>query len=538
MTGGAGQERLAGTGQLIRLALRRDRILLPGWAVIFVAMPALSAQATIDLYPSVPSRVLAASTVNATPALVAMYGRVVDPSSIGALAMWKLGGMGAAMIAILSAILVVRHSRAEEASGRLELLGATVVGRRAPLAAAMAVAAGTGLGIGVLTAAALVGAGLPVAGSVAFGAGWASVGVVFAGVAAVTAQLTASPRAATGLVAAALGVAYVLRAAGDSAPATGPTWLSWLSPVGWAQQLRPFAGERWWVLLLPAVAAAGLLLLAVAINAWRDFGTGILAERTGPARAGRGLAGPFTLAWRLQRGALLGWSLGFATLGAMVGSIATSVGDLAGNAQMEQLLARLGGAGVLTDAFLGAELAIGGIVIAAYAVGTTARLRTEEAELRAEPVLAAAVGRYRWMLGHLGLAVAGSALLATLLGASIGLGYGSRTGEVAHQVGRLTVGAAVQLPAVWVLAGVTAALFGLVPRWTAGGWVALVLALVLTELGPLLRLPEWLLALSPFSHLPKVPAAPVTAAPLLALGAVAAALVAVGLLAFRRRDLR
>ena len=57
------------------------------------------------------------------------------------------------------------------------------------------------------------------------------------------------------------------------------------------------------------------------------------------------------------------------------------------------------------------------------------------------------------------------------------------------------------------------------------------------ELGALLELPQWLLDVSPFTHVPAVPAEPFAAAPLLWLGAAALALGALGFAAFRRRDL-
>ncbi len=55
--------------------------------------------------------------------------------------------------------------------------------------------------------------------------------------------------------------------------------------------------------------------------------------------------------------------------------------------------------------------------------------------------------------------------------------------------------------------------------------------------GPGLGLPQWVQDISPFTHVPKAPGVPVTAAPLLALIAVVAALLLTGLLSLRRRNL-
>jgi ABC-2 type transport system permease protein len=99
-------------------------------------------------------------------------------------------------------------------------------------------------------------------------------------------------------------------------------------------------------------------------------------------------------------------------------------------------------------------------------------------------------------------------------------------------------GALVQLPAVWVMAGIGAALFGLLPRLMVGGtWAILGIVLFITTLGEPLQLAQWTLDLSPFAHLPRLPAAAFTATPLAWLAVLALALGAAGLAGFRRRDL-
>jgi ABC-2 type transport system permease protein len=535
--GPAGRLGLAGTGSLVRLALRRDRVTLPIWIMILVAMAASSASATVGIYPTVGSRVQAASAFNGTPSLVAMYGRVYDPTSLGALAMLKMSALGAALVAVLAVVTVVRHTRAEEEAGRLELLGATVVGRYAALSAALLVAVGGCLALGLVTALALVGTGLPGAGSLALGLAWAGVGTAFAAVAAVAAQLTRGDRAASGIGAATLGLAYLLRAIGDSADPTGPTWLSWLSPVGWGQQIRPFAGERWWALLLLVAFAAVTAAGGYALAARRDLDAGLLPDRPGPASGAAGLRSPLALAWRLHRGALLGWTAGFVLLGAVLGSIASSVGNLLDSPQARELITKLGGQQGLTDAFLAAELGIVGVIAAAYGVQAALRLRAEETALRAEPVLATAVSRTRWAASHLTLALGGSTVLMAGAGLGAGLAHGAHTGELGRQLGRVLAAALLQLPAVWVVTCIVVAIFGLGPRLVTAGWAALVAFLLVGELGPLLKLSRWVLDLSPFGHLPKVPGGPVTVAPLVWLVVVAALLAVAGLLGLRRRDI-
>jgi ABC-2 type transport system permease protein len=101
----------------------------------------------------------------------------------------------------------------------------------------------------------------------------------------------------------------------------------------------------------------------------------------------------------------------------------------------------------------------------------------------------------------------------------------------------MLAGGAVQVPAVWVLAALTTALFGLVPRASAARWGALAICLLFGLIGAALQLSHWIIDVSPFTHLPKVPGSAVRAAPLVLLLAIAAVLLAAGLAGTRRRDI-
>ena len=117
---------------------------------------------------------------------------------------------------------------------------------------------------------AFIAVGLPAAGSVWLVVDCVLGGLVFAGVAAITVQVTQYARPANGMAFAVLGVAFLLRAIGDSAAEL--SWLSWLSPIGWAERFQPFAGERWWLLLLPLALLLVLLVAVAALLVRRDQG--------------------------------------------------------------------------------------------------------------------------------------------------------------------------------------------------------------------------------------------------------------------------
>ncbi|MGB8022621.1 MAG: hypothetical protein WCF04_15445 [Candidatus Nanopelagicales bacterium] len=530
---GAGRgSTITGSGLLLRLALRRDRILLPAWVLGLSAMATFSARATVELYPEIPTRVAAAEAVNGSAALVALYGRIYDPTSLGELSLFKMTAFGAAMVGAVTIFLVVRHTRAEEEAGRLELVGAGVVGRSAPLVAGLLLVLICAVGITVLTAAGLTWAGLPMAGSIAFGAAWGATGLLFAAVGGIAAQVTTSGRAATGLGMIALAVAYVARAVGDLAE-EGPGWLSWLSPIGWSQQVRAFSGTRWSLLALPVLATAVLVPVAFLLRSRRDLGGGMVADRPGPAE-GR-LGTPSGLAWRLQRPTLLSWVVATAILGTILGSVASNVSGFLDSPQMKDILEALGGKQGLTDMFLAAEVGLMATILAGYGISAVHWLPAEEEGGRAEMVLATAASRRAWATSHAVQALLGVAVLLTVMGLAIGVGHAVAVSDSA-QVLRLASAAAVRVPAAWVMVGLAVATWGWRPGATWVAWALFVLFLVLGEFGALWDLPDWVMDLSPFAHSPVMPGPDPSYVWVPVLLVIGLGLVAFGIGRFMRRD--
>jgi len=529
---------LAGTGQLTRLALRRDRIALPASVYVIVAAVTGTAYTFKKLYPTAAGRAALAATGAGNPALRFLYGRL-HGDSIGSLTTWRYGIWAGIFAALVAIFVVIRHTRTDEEAGRLELVGSAVVGRDAPLVAGLTTAIAPILAVTVLLWVALPFIGLPAAGSAALALGIGACGLAFTGIAAVAAQLTSSARTARGIALAVLGLAFVLRGVGDSAGAAGPSWLSWASPLAWIQLAQPFAAERWWVLALPLAVAAAGTGLAFELAARRDHGAGLLPDRPGRATASAALRGPFSLAWRLQWGALLAWATGYAFTFAACGAAAKGIGQLFGTSTaLEREFTRLGGQAAITNAYLAALMLLAGLVAAAYAISVIVRLRAEETGGLAEPVLATATGRVRWALSHITVAVAGAALLLAVAGLATGLGYGLRTGSAGAEVARMTGAAMGQLPSALVLAGVAIGLFGLLPgACVAGAWTALGLVIFINLFGQVLQLSHWILDLSPFTHAPRLPGGTVSAAALLWLCALALAMSVAGLAGLRRRDI-
>ncbi|GAA4993848.1 hypothetical protein GCM10023205_78200 [Yinghuangia aomiensis] len=80
-------------------------------------------------------------------------------------------------------------------------------------------------------------------------------------------------------------------------------------------------------------------------------------------------------------------------------------------------------------------------------------------------------------------------------------------------------------------------MFGLWPRAMAAVWVLVALCVLLGMVGDALKLPQPVMDLSPFTHLPKLPGGDVELLPYALLAAVAGLLGAAALAGTRRRDL-
>lgn len=521
---------LAGTVGLIRAAIRRDRFRIGIWMIAIITMVGASAESVKGLFPT-QADLDQAAVASSNPAILAFNGPPIALDTVGGQVAFQIGAPGLVIVGLMSLLTMVRLTRSEEEPGRLELVRALPVGRHAPTAAAAAIGFGMSAVVGASSSVALVATGQTTSGSILYGLQLTSMAAVFVGVSLVTAQVTENARLAGGLAGVALAVAFVTRAIGDMRG----LWLSWLSPIGWAQQTRAFGDERWWPLLLGLGLLTGLLGLAVVLENRRDLGAGLIAPRPGPRRAGDRLRSALALATRLQRGSVIGWCVGLAALGAVYGSIINAIADFVDdNPTMADFLAAAGGAS-LTDSYLATSMHFTALIGTAAAVQWTLRLRTEETTLRAEPVLATAVSRIEWTRSHLIVALVGS----TLAMASIAIGLGGTaaiaTGDPAL-LGRVAVAAVVHLPVMWLTVGFTLAVVGRFPQFAPAAWAIVAISLVIAMFGAVLRLPDWAIDLSPFEHVPLAPAESVSVAPLIVLLAVAAALVAVGLDGLRRRD--
>jgi ABC-2 type transport system permease protein len=522
---------LTGTGALVRFGIRRAWLRMLIWIAGIDLLVELSAVSVKDLYPTPESLAQVAALSQDNVAVIVFNGPAQALDTLGGQIAFQVGSFGLVSVALMSIFMLGYLTRVEEENGRTELLLATAVGRHAPLTAAFILVTAMNATVGVLVTAGLAALGLPLVGSIAFGLSFFAVGLVFAGITAVAVQVTENARVVYGSAAVLVALSFVLRAVGD----IGDGRASWLSPIGWSQKLRPYAGEKWWALAVPAVVTGLATATAWLLAGRRDVGAGLIQPRPGHPSAGPLLGSSLGLALRLQRGSLIGWSCGLMLLGATYGSVADQIDQFVkDNKQIADYLTAYGGAN-LTDAFFTTSLLMLALIGAGFAVQSTLRTVGEEGALRSELLLATPVPRVVWAGSHLLIAVVGSVIVLGLTGLGAALAYGIIVADFSS-LPRLVGAELAYLPAVWVLAGLAALLYGVMPRAALAAWAAYALVVLSGLLGDVLNLPDWLRQASPFEHIPALPAGRFDVRPLIVITALAVALMAAGLAGFRRRD--
>lgn len=515
-----------GTGRLIRLALRRDRVRLSIWVAALTLTMAYAPETIRLAYPEEAQRQARVDLLR-TPAGMMLGGPMFggNETELGAMIANELMLTLIIATSILAILTVIRHTRAEEEGGAAELVLASVVGRYARTTAALAVVAGVNAVLAVTMTTAMALLGFAVADTAAMCLGVTAVAMVFGAVAAVTAQMWRVARAATGAAMAALAVAALVRGIGDVINNSGSA-LSWFSPIAWAQQMRAFVDLRWWPLALLVALTLGLVTLAAVLEVRRQYDDGTVAS-SGERPDARPVRGVLGLHLTLQRGQMVGWSVGLFVAGLAFGSMTKSLLD---GAKDNELIARVistqGTDGVATTMTQFLAAAAG-----AYVVSAVLRVHADEQFGLGEVVLAGAVSRWRWLLTAVVSATLGAAVLMFFAGLGNGLGAALTVGEPGAVL-KLTLAGLAFVPALAVLAGVAALAVALRQPWI--GWLAVTFVVLSLYLGALLRLPRWLIDLSPVGRTTAPLDVPVTALIVMASAATILTLTA-GLL-YRQRD--
>jgi ABC-2 type transport system permease protein len=529
--------------RLLRLQARRDRITLTIWILGIALLVTASASAVGAEYGTDEERTQILTIGLSQPAILALRG-IPNGATLGSMIWFQICTFLCVMVGLMSTFLATRHGRADEERGRRELIVAAPQGRTASLRATITLGLIANVLVGLLAAGGFIAAGLDADGALAAGTAIAATGIAFLGIGMLVGELVSTSRAANGISAAVVVAAYVFRAAGDALGTPDlqnltlePAWISWLSPIGWAQQVFPFTENDYLPLLLTLGLAVVATAAALVLRSTRDLGSSLLPERAGRATARATLRGDLGLAWRLQWPTLLGWTAGTAVFGLIVGSLGTAVSDAAfDNPDLLRILQSLSHTSRddIAIIFTGTIFVFVCILAAAAGIQAVLRMREEESQGRAELLLATPLGRIRWMADAI---LIGIVTVVIVIGVTATAAWLSFLPYDKPDLAWNAVGTAlVQLPAAIVFVALAALLVGVLPSVATGvTWGAFGVSVVLGLFGGLLQLPDEVVTISPLANVPTVPVDDWG----LTVVLLASALVAIvlGLVTFRRRDL-
>lgn len=520
---------------LARRAFADGRTRTFSFAALFALIGLIQVVGYEKSYPTLAGRVEFARVWGNDKTVRMFYGVPHDLLTTGGYVAWRIGGVLAIFAAVWGVFAAVRALRAEEDSGRAELILAAPVARSTVFGATMAGVLGGAAVLWLASWLGLVAGGLAVGPSAYLALELAAVAVVFAGFGAVASQLAPTRRLALAGGMAAMLVTLVLRIVADTAGSLG--WLRWLTPLGWAEELRPFADPRPAVLVPLVLLAAALFAAAAAVARGRDVGTGVFSSSDSEAPRLGLLSSAGAQGLRGEYGTLLGWAAGIGLFAVVVGLLADTFEPQSLSRSLRESIHRVGGASLTTAAgALGFYFLIFVFAIALFACAQVSVARHEEAESRLETLFALPLARRRWLLERLAVALAAAAALALLAAV---LAWAAALAAGAHvSLPRLLEAGLNCLPAALLFLGIAALAYAFVPRATAPVAYGLVSVAFLWYLfGALLGAPQWTLDLSPFQHIGLVPAQAFKLPEALAMvaGGVLATVVAVR--GFERRDI-
>jgi ABC-2 type transport system permease protein len=509
------------------------------WGLVFGGYAAYAALQFPATYPTAASRAKVAAELGGNPGLVALFGQGQRLGTVAGFTSWRVMGVLTLLGGVWGILTATRLTRGEEDAGRWELFLAGQTTRQRAAAQAIAGLAAGLVTLWAITAVITVAAGsaprvhFPVTSSLFLAVSVTAGAAEFLAVGTLAGQLISGRRQASAVAAAVLGACFLIRVVADAAPSL--RWLRWVSPLGWAEQLRPLTSPDALALLPIAGLAVGLAAASIALAGRRDLGGATITTRDSAAAHTRLLNDPTGLAVRLSRQAMSGWCAGLAVTG-LVGGLASksAATAISGSTAIRQVIGRLGGHPG-SAAYLGVIFLVAAALVCVAAAGQIAATRDEEAEGHVDHLVARPVGRLHWLAGRL---LAGVSLI---IAASLAAGVAGWAGEAAGQAGLsfvqlLKAGVNIAPPALFVL-GMGTLAYGWWPRFATTAVYGLVAWSFMIELIAAIITNRWLADTSVLHHISPVPAADPDWDSATWLVGLAIAAAVVGGAGFKLRDL-
>ncbi len=520
---------------LTRRAFGDAKVRTIAFAYLFAAYAFIQPVGYRSAYKTIAARQGFARSFGNNTAIRLFYGEPHDLLTVSGYTAWRVGGVLVIVAAVWGVLAAVRALRAEEDAGRTELVLSGAVSRITLNGSAMlAIAEGAFL-LWLVTWAGLTVGGLNPASSAFMALSIVSVIPPFVGVGALASQFAPRRRVALAIGSGAVALSLLLRAIADTSSGVG--WMRWLTPLGWAEQMRPYTGAQPLVLLLPIVAGIVLIALAVRIATARDIGSGLLPARdSAPARLTL-LSSPIAQSLRSERGSIAIWIVSAGVFAYIFGAVSNSIKTAGISKQLQREIAKLGSGSIATSkGYLGFVFVILVLAVSLFACSQVGAARSEEAGGQLETLFALKVGRHGWLTGRLLLA-AGAAAVISLVSAVLAWAGAGLQG-VSISFATMLLAGVNCLPVTLLALAFGALAFAIVPRACVAIAYGLVgLAFVWYLVGSLVSAPHWLLEATPFAHIGLVPAAPFRAGAAALMVVIALAVMAAAAMLFARRDL-
>ena len=535
-----------GTTRLLRLAMRRDRVTLPLVMMLAIGMVGGTAPALVSTYGSSEDTFNYISS--AVPSVVGrLFQGAVQGPTIGSVLIAEVMLFGMIIIAIMSIFIVSRHTRHNEETGAGELIGSGIIGRSAPLTAALLLAIFANFATGLVIFGVL--ASIPEfdnTSSSYLAMALSSFGIVMASVSAVTAQLSDYRRGSNLMAMSVLGAFFVIRALGDALGNIGADGLSvttspitWLSPMGWGYQVLPFADNRIFPIVMSLVLAIALSGFAYFLMSKRDIGSSIFNSKPGPARAKASLLSAGGLAHRLQKGNLIAWTIGYATAGILIAVVANDFRSTFEDSELFSDFVSAAGGSNFLESIIAAMFPLLAALLSGYVISAVTKLHDEESSGRIEYLLSTSLGKVRWLFSHVGYALLGILLTLGVMGAAGGIGY-SIVAESTNELSGVDVMLAslVNIPAMALFLAIIVLVYASAGRFVKSfAWAFYAYCALIGSIGGIFAWPAWTSSISPFYHTPVYPGSAFDWLPIFIMGGLTVLVLMSSAKLFSARDL-
>jgi ABC-2 type transport system permease protein len=531
----------AHTFDLIKFIVRRERVISVIWLVTLLLTFIMVPVALDTLMGEEADRLEMANMIS-MPAMTALLGPAygLEEFTVGKMFAAEMLLLSIITVALMNIFFVIRHTRADEEKGRIEVVRSLPVGRLSNLAATLISAFALNLILAVFTGLGLAALGIEsidLGGSMVFGFALGAGGLLFAAIAAVFAQLSVSSSGAVNLTALVMAALYLIRAVGD----TSMEILSVISPLGLILRVEAYHSDNWLPIIIVTAQAVVIAIIALALNRVRDMGQGFIPAKPGRKTASRFLRTPLGLTLRLTKNSIIGWLIGMFALGLTYGAI-MGEGSLESFIEGNEYYQLLLGVDANADAsfiikqFIIMIMLITALIAVVPVLGIIMRAKKEEFAGRAEGIIAAPVSRRKYLAGYFGTAAASSA--AMLVAGALGLYAAcSAVMEEPPLLAEMLESVIVYLPAVLVMLGFTTLIIGILPGKTMIAWAYFGFSFFVTFLGPMMQLPKFTEKLTPFGYVGQN-FEQTGLSNILLLTGIFLILSGLGFLHYRRRDLQ